>query len=450
MANVFDNPAAASTEDLPSLEERRVLIERVAGSEEFSRSVRLRDFLLYVGNRSLKDGSLDIHEQEIGAAVFGRSTSYDRSQDNIVRVNATELRKRIELYFATTGAREALVFEIPRGGYKLVFRRRTEASPVERPRGLAEDRPPAISSQRRAPQLAQTRIRSAVHFAWPFLCLLLAIACTLLYLQNRSMQKSIHPWQNQPAVKAFWTGFLSPRKQTDVVLPDDSASVIEDIAHSPISLDDYQNREFIRRFQNSTMSADRKADVDQVFNHNLVTFGAVRAAQLVLGEIPPPYPDYLTLTRDFTTDDINRDNVVFVGGRKSVPWDYLFDSELNFITDYDYTHGLQIVRNIHPKPGEQAIYTVPFGPNSTTGYATIAYVPNPSHTGSVIILGGTDSDATGAAASFLTSGDQMEKLRKTLHSDRFPYFEVLLKTSRLSGAFFGATPIAYRIYPRPQ
>src|SRR5580698_5554874 len=104
----------------PSLEERLDLIERVAASEQFSRSARLRDFLLYVGKQSLKEGCPEIHEQEIGAKVFGRPVTYDRSQDNIVRVNATELRRRIESYFATAGAHEPLIFEIPRGGYKPV------------------------------------------------------------------------------------------------------------------------------------------------------------------------------------------------------------------------------------------------------------------------------------------------------------------------------------------
>ena len=450
MASVSNNPASASSGDLPGVEERRALVERVAASEQFSRSARLRDFLLYVGKQSLKEGCPDIHEQEIGAKVFGRPASYDRSQDNIVRVNATELRKRIELYFASAGAHEPLVFEIPRGGYKLVFRRRTEASPGDWEPIASPDPYLAIASPPRAAQLKQSRLRAVSHFAWPLLCLVLAIACTLLYRENRTMQKSIRPWESQPAVEAFWTGFLNAHKETDIVLPDDSASVIEDLASRPISLDDYQNREFIRRFQDETMSPDRKTDIGQVFAHNLVTFGAVRAAQLVASEIPPAYSQYLTFSRYFTADDINRDNVVLVGGRKSVPWDYLFDSQLNFITDYDYAHGLQIVRDVHPKPGEKAIYTVPEGPNSITGYATIAYVPNPSQTGSVIILGGTDSDATGAAASFLTSEEQMEKLRETLHTDQFPYFEVLLKISRLNGAFFDATPIANRTYPRSQ
>ena len=81
------------------------------------------------------------------------------------------------------------------------------------------------------------------------------------------------------------------------------------------------------------------------------------------------------------------------------------------------------------------------------GYSVIAYLPNPSRTGNAIILAGTDSDATSAAAEFLTSEDQLEKFRNTLHADRFPYFEVLLKTSQLSGTPFNAEVLAYRTYP---
>ena len=84
---------------------------------------------------------------------------------------------------------------------------------------------------------------------------------------------------------------------------------------------------------------------------------------------------------------------------------------------------------------------------SLVGYATIAYLPNPSHTGNIIILAGTDSDATGAAAAFLTSESQMQNLRNTFGVNRFPYFEVLLKTSRLSGTFFDAELVAFRTYP---
>src|SRR5690242_5961006 len=110
MASIPEIPVSstAPSDETFGLEERQSLIERVAASEQFSRSVRLRNFLLYVGRQSLKPNSPEIHEQEIGEQVFGRPSSYDRSQDNIVRVNASELRKRIELYFATTGLHEPL------------------------------------------------------------------------------------------------------------------------------------------------------------------------------------------------------------------------------------------------------------------------------------------------------------------------------------------------------
>ena len=132
------NALAEAELDMPTIEERRALIDRVAASTHFQRSARLRDFLLYVGGQSLKEGCPEIHEQEVGARVFGRPLSYDRSQDNIVRVNATELRKRIDVYFATEGAHEPLILEIPRGGYKPIFHRRQPLETFEDGVAVAE------------------------------------------------------------------------------------------------------------------------------------------------------------------------------------------------------------------------------------------------------------------------------------------------------------------------
>ncbi len=447
MGTLAENPAVGETEGLPAIEERQALIERVASSEQFSRSTRLRDFLLYVGKQSLKEGFPEIHESEIGARVFGRPASYDRSADNIVRVNATELRKRIESYFETTGANEPVVFEIPRGGYRLVFRRRlAEQAEIEAPAQPEPTREAAVVGE--AGTRADSRGRWNLRFwVWPVVSLSLALACVTLYVENRTLRKAVYPWDGQPALAAFWGGFLDSHQQTDLVLPDDSASVMEDITGIPLTLGDYVSRGFNQRIQSSNISADRKEDVAQVLNHNLVTFGAVRAAQALLTEIPATYPHYLTLARFYTADEIKRDNVVLIGGKKAVPWDYLFDDQLNFVTDYDYDQGLQIVRDRNPKPGEQAVYTVHLASDNLIGYAVIAYLPNPSHTGNIIILAGTDSDATGAAAAFLTSESQMQNLRNTFGVSRFPYFEVLLKTSRLSGTFFDAQLVAYRTYP---
>ncbi len=451
MALISDNSApedlAEDSEVLPSAEERRALIDRVARSEQLSRSARLRDFLLYVGRQSLKDGGPEIHEQEIGHKVFGRPASYDRSQDNIVRVNATELRKRIESYFASVGAHEPLILDIPRGSYKPVFRRRQPAGTVEAPPSVDEFPLAPAATDNKEPAKRSHLSRHLGHILWAIATLLLAIACTVLFQQNRAMHKAIHPWEDKPALGAFWGGFLRNNQQTDIVLSDDSTSMIEDITRQPIGLQDYLSREYLRRIQSADSSADRKADLYQILNHNLVTFGAVRAAERIIDEIPTTDAHNVAFARYYTTDEIKRNNVVLIGGKKAVPWDHLFDDKVNFVTDYDDQRSQAFVRNLHPKAGELATYAVSFEPNSLFGYSSIAYLPNPSGTGSAIILAGTDSDATNSAAEFLTSEEQMAKFQATLHTTRFPYFEVLLKTTRLSGTSFSSELLAYRTYP---
>jgi len=448
----------------PSVEERRALLQRIAASANFQRSARLRDFLLYVGRESLKNPDREIHEQEIGAKVFGRSSAYDRSQDNIVRVNATELRKRIELYFATEGAHEPLLLDIPRGAYKPIFHWRSPAVARPQPPEL-QDHPLPLDVQpgpvptplpaplpATAPYLspaaaASPPLRLRSHLAWASIAVLLALVCAFLVQQNRALHKSLNPTPEKPAVAAFWTDFLRYRQQTDVVLPDDSVSLVEDITHRPISLSDYLNRNYTRQIKSSGMSADRKIDVDEILNHNLITFGGVRAAQQVLALVPASSSPRLTLSRFYGADAIKRNNVILIGGKKANPWVHLFDDRLNFITDYDDELAHPLVRNLQPKPGEQPAYDATHDPNGLTGYSVVAYLPNPSRTGNAIILAGTDSDATAAAAEFLTSEDQLEKFQATLHVQKLPYFEVLLKTSRLSGTSLSSEPIAFRTYP---
>jgi hypothetical protein len=429
--------------DHPNVEERRALIERIAGSAHFRRSARLRDFLLYVGLQSLREDSHEIHEQEIGAKVFGRDASYDRSQDNIVRVNATELRKRIDLYFATEGADEPLILEIPRGGYKPVFHRRL---PVLNP--TIPEAEPLLERPAPAPVSANATPRSnRANLVWATICAALAIACLLLFQQNRAMRKALSPLDGKPAIAAFWENFLRTRQQTDLVLPDDSISIIVDLARRSIPLQDYLNHNYMREIQASNLSPDRKVDLDNISSHNLVTFGGVRAAQQILALVPASGSPNLTLARYYQADAIKRDNVILIGGMKANPWVHLFEGQLNFITDFDAEHSQAMVRNRNPKPGEQSVYLVSHDPDTLVGYSAIAFLPNPGRTGNVIILAGTDSDATSAAAEFLTSEDQLQKFRNSLNVEKFPYFEVLLKTSRLSGTSFNADVLAYRIYP---
>jgi hypothetical protein len=155
---------------------------------------------------------------------------------------------------------------------------------------------------------------------------------------------------------------------------------------------------------------------------------------------------HVSYAREFTADSVKRDNVILIGSRKSNPWVDLFTDEMNFLVKYDPALDQSFVENLHPRAGEQALYAQPANPYASLGYSVIAYLPNPSRTGSALIIEGTNAEATNAAGDFVTSEEAMSNFLRKLPGTRIPYFEILLKTSRMSGTPFHAEVVAYRTY----
>ncbi len=102
----------------PISEERiREELSRVLSCHEFRSSKRSQDFLRYVVEHTLSGRGDMLKERTIGIEVFGRSTSYDPSDDATVRVKAGEVRKRLGLYYSDQGARNPMRIELPSGTY---------------------------------------------------------------------------------------------------------------------------------------------------------------------------------------------------------------------------------------------------------------------------------------------------------------------------------------------
>jgi hypothetical protein len=123
------------------LQTRKELVNRVVSSSVICKSARLRDLFLYLCNRVLDESVDDIHELELGHKVFGRPEHYDTAADNIVRVHASLLRKRLAEHFQTEGIDEPITIEIPRGNYAPTFRKR---DPLRAVAELPERREPLV------------------------------------------------------------------------------------------------------------------------------------------------------------------------------------------------------------------------------------------------------------------------------------------------------------------
>jgi len=174
-----------------------------------------------------------------------------------------------------------------------------------------------------------------------------------LLWQNRSLRRTTSLWDREPAVAEFWTDLAKAAPQTDIVLPDASVSMSEEMLGREMSLSDYLDSHFFRERNGEKMSADRRQALQTIFNHNLVTLGDFHAAQEVLGLTPIAPSLHLTLARFYEADSIKRYNSILIGGKKANPWMQLFDEQLNFSVEYDAQHNQAYIANRHPEAGEQ-------------------------------------------------------------------------------------------------
>jgi hypothetical protein len=92
-------------------------LERIRMDPVISKSPRSFKFLKYVVEHTLQDSGSTLKERSLGIEVFGRDATYDNSEDPIVRTTASEVRKRLALYYADPGHESELRIIIPLGSY---------------------------------------------------------------------------------------------------------------------------------------------------------------------------------------------------------------------------------------------------------------------------------------------------------------------------------------------
>jgi hypothetical protein len=107
----------------------RATLDRVLASPAFRKSEQCCKFLRYV----VEHHGEPLKERQIGVDVFGRAANYDTAEDPVVRVRATEVRKRLAQYSSDSAAAGEVRFEIPAGSYHVEFRWPAETPAAPRP-----------------------------------------------------------------------------------------------------------------------------------------------------------------------------------------------------------------------------------------------------------------------------------------------------------------------------
>jgi TolB-like protein len=89
----------------------------VTTSHAFASSKRSQDFLHLIVEHALEGEVDNLRERMIGAEMFGRPIDYDTGSDSVVRVKATEVRKKLAQYYLERDGLPPVRIELPSGSY---------------------------------------------------------------------------------------------------------------------------------------------------------------------------------------------------------------------------------------------------------------------------------------------------------------------------------------------
>src|SRR5690349_11007231 len=122
------------TQEIGSLCEERAQVERLLADPLFSQSKRYGAFLRYVTERALNHNQEPLNERTLGVEIFARAPNYDTDADPIVRVTASELRKRLAQYYDDAAHSGEIRVVIHKGTYVAEFvAPGTQVAPPETP-----------------------------------------------------------------------------------------------------------------------------------------------------------------------------------------------------------------------------------------------------------------------------------------------------------------------------
>lgn len=454
--DAVQNPIAeAASAEFTVDDPRWLLVRRIARSNTFARADRLSKLLLYVCRMHLSGRDSEVNEQRIGIDVFRRSPSFDSGADTIVRTHATRLRQKLELYFSTDGADEALRLEIPRGGYVPRF---FEHVPPTPPAVILSE--PSESSVLPPTQPLHIATNAAPEGRSPlfwamggiFAGLLAALIVGVVIVRSGHASALFGSQKSSVqtvAERRFWNGLLQGGDRSYVVVGDSGLVLYQTFARREIPLSDY----IAGRYRQPAEKGE--AAVTNVWENDLPARRYTSVADLNLAvrfTHLPQWEDQRTevvFARDLRPVDAAKSNLILIGSRVANPWVSLVDSSMNFTLEPS-GDGRFAFRNRHPLKDEQVTYA-PSDTNSGTTdssvYALIYYRPESDGVKKILLLSGLWQSGTEAAGKYVLTDPQFAAfLAKIERPDRtFPQFELLVRVHSVAGNAFASSIIASRV-----
>jgi hypothetical protein len=390
-------------------------LESILSSPFFRTSNRSKQFLSYVVQHTLDGSHEPLKERTIGAKLFQRPAGYSTGDDPVVRVQAGEVRRRLEQYHHAAVNHSPVRIELPVGSYAPEFRWVPPAPDHAEPaRAEPAPREPAQeeSAQATMPSVAETKQaakgRNLVAWAAP-LAMALILVLLAFILHRSSAQKS--------ALNQFWSPVLASPEPVLICLAKPTVYVpsLELLQRYSKSPGDFAT-ELQQLTERPPLQPQDKlvwGDLVEYADYGVAAGDAYAAVRLSAVLARMGKESQVRIGAHYSFADLRNSPAIVVGAFNN-RWTMQMTSNLHFAFVEEGGQGLireqgPMGRAWRPKRGPRGEVTEDFGVvtrllNSKTGQF-------------VVSTAGILSDGTQAAAEFVSSSGYLEEALRTAAPD---------------------------------
>jgi hypothetical protein len=387
-------------------------IDKLINSHSLHSSESLCKLLRYLAEHSLDHPGVALKEYQIATEVLGRPPGFDPQSDSTVRVQAGRLRVKLAEYYSHESPDDPILVELPKGSYVLSFHIRPSKAGTH-------TLPFAVESSATASRTLPSR-RTWVFAVGTLSVLLAASLAMIAVLVGRSRTPAFTTTAPVPlAYQLFWSRFVTSPQQPWVI---------------------FSNASFVGHPQTNMHYFNAASDPHGVILDHYTGVGEVLAIHQ-LDHVFTLLNRQIRVKRGalFSLDDAKNNDLIFIGS----PAENLTLLEIPGTQQFIFRKasaprdGDVEVVNVHPEPGELATYIAsPSNQPITEDYAVIGLEPGIDPVRSMLILAGTTTMGTQAAAEYVCREDSLAELLRRLgvsKTDELMPFEALLRVKVTHG-----------------
>jgi hypothetical protein len=418
--------------------ELRQHLKEIVNGPAFKVSRRSAEFLTYIVDRSLRGESDELRERTLGIELFGRPADYDTGEDAIVRVTASDVRRRLLQHYGKAESDSRFRIELPSGSYVPEFRRiasstgaseATVSETIVEPPGNPAIVPPA-------PGPPETRralfFSKAPRVGWITAIAAMICVATVGWLLRDRFSAATN------SANFISRAFPGASGNMQVIVSDDGLLLMEVLLDHRFTLQEYENRNFMTP-SDLVRQKGLERFWDNLSRRQVTNFGNFQSSQHIADEMRARnWNVSVRNARQVSARDFQNGDFVILGSSHTNPWAALFEvQDSNFPFDLAPLGKAATVRNVSPLPGEPALFEVHQDAKSgkTVSYARLTLVQNTTHKGRVLVVAGQSMASTELGAEFVLQKASLAKVLDQLRlpaGGALPDLEIMVRVTELN------------------